>query len=698
MTPAALTTDSLLEDLGQVLDQAATTSDDGDMASVWREKPVGLEEFVKSGMHLGHARGLFPRQQSAMDNLLGTDPEKLFTEPGTDGGREYQMAVLLWGKGAGKDFLCSVVVCYIVHVLLCLRDPQGYFGLAAGEPLDVVNVAYNADQAKHVFFTKLKERVRSWRWLRENFNVWESGRKLGRHVPGRPEVWVNDNNIEFPRGIRAFSRNSQNESYEGFNVIAWVMDEASAFLSKLKRENADRIYQTLRTSAVSRFQRKWVGFVISYPRHADDFTMTKLREAQEGKLPGCYADGPASTWEVNHNLGQQGFVEIRPGHSVPIETANDYTADYEEAKARYECDPPLARDAFFREPDRLWDAVAVGKAPVVEWEPTTTTMEVVSPDGEGTIRREFRSVKLTKLGKLAKGTRLFFHGDPGVSNDSFALALGHGVPATIIEVVRAGDVMDEAALLRTDTDPDRLIPWERDVTRTVIDAVIVWQPDPAKGIQVDLQNVEDVIQQLHRRYRLGGPSKVGPTGTFDHWNSAAAIQRMLKRKMNVKDEQWSGPFQLGIYRHARSCFYNDLVTLPDTPSVTSRDPRSPGAIYELERIELIEDRKVDHPEGGSKDIADAVVRVIQHATEHLRGGHFAFGSAYGTPSAYPHTAPTVPVPGKTVDPNTTPKVATPAEREADEKARHAMPLGELVPAEGTIEGRRLGYGSIQQRR
>ncbi len=58
------------------------------------------------------------------------------------------------------------------------------------------------------------------------------------------------------------------------------MDEASAFLSKLKRENAEAIYQTLRTSAVSRFGSRWAGFVISYPRHADDFTMTKLREAR----------------------------------------------------------------------------------------------------------------------------------------------------------------------------------------------------------------------------------------------------------------------------------------------------------------------------------------------------------------------------------------------------------------------------------
>lgn len=689
------TCEDYLHDLSSAL--AELSPSEAESHEAWREDPVTLHEFVTSRAHLGHTRGLFPRQQAAMDNLLGVNPKEIFTDPGENTARLYQMAVLLWGKGAGKDFLCSVVVCYLVYVLLCLRDPQGYFGLADGESLDVVNVAYNADQAKHVFFAKLRQRILGWGWLRDHYNVFESGRRVGHHVVGRAEVEINDNWIAFPRHIRAFSRNAANESYEGFNVIAWVMDEASAFLSKLKRENAEKIYQTLRTSAVSRFQRKWVGFIISYPRHADDFTMTKLREAREGILGGCYADGPASTWEVNLNLGQQGFVEYRDGHMVPLEMLDDYRADADEAKARYECDPPLARDAFIREPQRLWDAVATGKAPVVEWEPTVTTMEVPNPDGHGTLKRKFRSVKITKMGRVPKGTRMFFHGDPGVSSDSFALALGHGVPATIVTHVPAGEVLGLDDLERRGLDPLTIIEWERDVTRTVIDAVIVWKPDPRQGMQVDLQNVEDVILQLHKRYRLGCVSKVGPTGTFDHWNSAAAIQRMLAKKMNVKDEQWSGPFQLAVYRNGRSCFYNDLVTLPDTPSVTSKDPSSPGALYELERIELIEDRKVDHPEGGSKDIADAVMRVIQHATEHTRGG-FAFGGLLGTASLQAHTAPMLDVPGKKIDPTSPGKRATPEEIEAESDRRAAFPMGELVPAEASVDGRRLGYGSITTRR
>jgi hypothetical protein len=672
----------------------------------WREQPVTLDEFVSSPEHLGLPDPLYPIQRGRMVDLFGVDPTLVFDDPLTaqdDLKRLHQAAVLLWGKGSGKDYLCSIVICWLVHILLCLRDPQDYLQLAPGEAIDIVNVAYNAEQAKRVFFAKLKARVERWRWLHEHFNVIEAGRRRGAYVPGREQVVINDDHIEFPRKIRAWSRHAQNESYEGLNIIAWIMDEASAFLSKLKRENAEAIYQTLRTSAASRFGLRWVGFIISYPRHADDFTMTKLKEANARPDLGIIADGPRKTWEVNERTKDEPRVTVRD-LEVPLSLANDFESDFEEALSRYCCEPPMAREAFFRFPQHLRDAVKPRKQPLIEWERTL----IDRTDGESGETRPYVGVRLLRCGKLPPGTKLYAHGDPGLVNDSFAFAVGHPVPATVIRRMPASEVLPRATLLawlkeRKIEQPDELIEWEIDVNRTVIDALIVWRPDPRHGYQVDLQNVEDIIFKLKEAYpslghwpkKQAGESKRRPTLTFDHWNSALTIQRMRAKRMNVEEEHWARDFQVAIFRNARSNFYNGLVTLPDTPSVTSEDPATPGALHELERIEFVDAVKVDHPEGGSKDSADAVVRVIQHCTEHNRAG-FAFGTGFGHKTQYDQHGPVLPSERPTVDPTKTPGTS-PAHQRAEEQARRERPLGELNPAEGTVNGRKLVYGSVSTR-
>lgn len=627
------------------------------------------------------------------------DPADLVAHVRQAAAREHQIAVLLWGKGSGKDYISSIVVCYLIYVLLCLQDPQGHFDLAPGEPIDILNVAYNADQAKRVFFEKLKQRFFRWRWLRENFDLIEAGRRKYPDAAGRPKVELNDGEVLFPRQIRCFSKHSENESYEGLNVIAWVMDEASAFLSKLKKENAGRIYQTLRTSAASRFQRRWIGFIISYPRHGDDFTMQKVAEARANPGAGLYADGPASTWEVNRNLGRGEFVEVRPGHHVPVELANDYLLDFEEALAKYECSPPAAKDALIKQPERLWQAVQRGRQPLIEWEPVTITRSVVDGDGQDTDRR-FAAIKLTRLGKLPKGAKLFLHGDPARTSDAFAIGIGHGVPATVIAHVPAIEVLTQAQIDQANAaeqarakrekrdarllDADTLVPWERDVVRTVIDALLVWRPDPRNDVQVDLLNVREVLLQLVGHYGRGAFGAV----TFDQYDSAETVQLLATKKLPVDNEQWSNPFQHRIYRGFRSALYNDLVTFPDHPTITSEDPLAPGAIYELTRVEEVEGHKIDHPEGGSKDLADAIVRVVEHVTGQVRNA-FSFGQVK------PTTQHTPPLEGGSpkVDPKRTPSPATQAMRDADRARRERRPEGELEPATGTVRtAGRLSFG------
>jgi len=121
---------------------------------------------------------------------------------------------------SGKDLVASCMQAYLVYLLLCMHSPQEYFQFPVSEPIDIVNVAYNAREAKEVFFAKFKARIKNWRWLRERYTLVESGRMLNKFVKGTTSyVRIGENNIKFPHLIRANSEHSQASSYEGYNIL-----------------------------------------------------------------------------------------------------------------------------------------------------------------------------------------------------------------------------------------------------------------------------------------------------------------------------------------------------------------------------------------------------------------------------------------------------------------------------------------------
>ena len=158
---------------------------------IYREPSVDIETFVASPKYL-NADPLFPRQASVLTEFF--DESKGYTE-----------LALKWGKGSGKDYVAACAIGYMVYRTLRLRDPQKYYGLASGDPTDFLNVAYNARQARDVFFKRFKARLNGSPWFK----------KVG-FKPTRDA-------IKFSKNVTAHSMHSQNESYEGFNILGALL-------------------------------------------------------------------------------------------------------------------------------------------------------------------------------------------------------------------------------------------------------------------------------------------------------------------------------------------------------------------------------------------------------------------------------------------------------------------------------------------
>lgn len=503
----------------------------------WKEDPVDLDTYVTSPLYQDLPE-LSPRQRKAIVAMIGEDPKKVFKR---DNG--VTTGVLLWGKGSGKDYVSSILISYLAYILNCLKNPQRFLDIAPGEPMDIINVAYSSSQANLVFFAKLKQRI-----IKPMFN------KYNAHII--------EDKIEFPNQVRLHSRHSENESYEGFNILAWVMDEASAFKDKTKRANADNIYTTLKSSATSRFGRQWIGLVISYPRYEGDFTLRMYEASKE--QPHIYGDFGA-TWEVH-----------------PIRTKEDFDDDYrtdpEDARTKYECIPPAITDAFFTLTDKIFEANAE-IPPVIFAEQTTTWRDTAGG------RKSYTALKTDVLKKDFQN-EYFIHCDPGLMSDSFTLAMGHKVAGEEKEVKK-----DEQMVI---------------LPRTQIDLVLVWKP--RDGMPVDILNVKDVIIQLSSYFNL---KKV----TFDKWNSASTIQELIENGIPAEDMSFSRGQQVEMYRNLRSLVYNNLIKWQNNPLLC----------YELQKLQLLNGNKVDHPPGGSKDLADAVAGVAWWCSEEVTQDVWIFG-------------------------------------------------------------------------
>lgn len=136
---------------------------------------------------------------------LGMQDVYTFTVEGT---HNYLQGGLLH-HNSGKDTICSLMTLYIAYFCgCCCKNPQQLLGIPDNDAIDIVNVAYSADQANRAFFEKVKQRLLHNPWFRKYFNVEESGAVINEKNKEMTTdtIKVGANAIMFPNLVRLFSR------------------------------------------------------------------------------------------------------------------------------------------------------------------------------------------------------------------------------------------------------------------------------------------------------------------------------------------------------------------------------------------------------------------------------------------------------------------------------------------------------------
>mgnify|MGYP003626724032 CR=1 FL=1 len=456
--------------------------------SPFAEMPVDAKTFVEGEDYLGQP----PLSEIQYDIVEAMSQiyriEDLVTIMGAEDGARYfkkytkNEIILQLGKGSGKDFTSTVACSYIVYKLLCLKDPARYFGKPSGDAIDIINIAINAQQAKNVFFKGFKSKIERSPWFQGKY-------------------YAKMDSIEFDQAITVYSGHSERESHEGLNLLLAVLDEISGFASEVGTGNeqgktADNIYKAFRASVDSRFPDLGKVALLSFPRYPGDFISQRYDAVIADKEvvtkthkfimnPDLPEDAEGNSFEISWdedtilNYKFPGMFAVkRPTWVVnPTRKVDDFKlaffTDIGDAMQRFACVPTFASDAFFKQRDKVQNAMTL-RNPIDSFRRFDETFK---PDPD---------------------KKYFVHADLAQRHDKCAVAIAHVEKWVNIQVIK---------------DYEQVAPV------VVVDAVAWWEPK-IEG-PVDLSEVKQWIQNLRRvGFDIGMVS-------FDRWQSFD-IQNELK--------------------------------------------------------------------------------------------------------------------------------------------------------------------------
>jgi len=303
-------------------------------SDIWRYEPVDTRYFFSHFLK----EPFTPKQQEAADIVCGVDPYE-FTD------LRYNLAILMWGKGSGKDSTVAKCFIYQGYKLCCLTNPQHFLGLGIGSPIDMVNVASNATQAKNIFFKYLSNYLKAIRdpdtdmpWFSTRNFYFDPGSRRFKYMDLREsEGDIKKSQIEFHRGITCHSLTSDKFTAEGLTLVLAVMDEIGAM-------RADNVFGA---AASGKSDSKMLG-------QYDSLGSSVRRSSKYGKMMAISykygASCPMSMLVRKEETNQRAFVrrysvyEVRTDKKesdLRMQFKEDYDKDPEKAAMIYECKNPI---------------------------------------------------------------------------------------------------------------------------------------------------------------------------------------------------------------------------------------------------------------------------------------------------------------------------------------------------------------------
>ena len=529
----------------------------------FQEKPASIVEFLGPG-YLNIEKGVRPGIRTELITMFGTavNAERIAL---------YRWAMFTGAIGIGKTTLASITLPYMCHWVLCLKDPQDFYDLLPGSRIAFMQMSTSEEQAKEVVFGDIKARIQHCQWFQENY-------------PYDPSF---KNQIRFEKDVWLIPGNSAETAFEGYNILGGILDEADSHKITKDKDYAEQGFDTINSRIDSRFEDKGFLIVIGQMKSATGFAKKKydeMRRDKENAHTVRMTIWESRGWEryTFPNGERDSFwYDTKRKNIVPtlsakliqatsdnlIEIPNVFRKNFENNPEKALRDlagiPPASGDTFISLSYKLEEAV---ERWVERHGPT-------SPVNEDPVRPQF-----AEWFKAQESLRRAMHLDIAYSPDGDALGLAMGHVNHMIEI--EGEQK----------------PY------IVFDFLLRMVAPP--GHEILLQGVRQMIYML-KDERLFKIRKA----TMDGFQSTDTKQQLRKHRINT--EMLSVDKSKLPYEDLRDAIYEDRIEFPPYWTYLKKggSEKLQIAIKELTELEDT-DKMVDHPVGGSKDVADCMAGVV----------------------------------------------------------------------------------------
>lgn len=537
----------------------------------FEQKPASITEFLGTG-YLDIEEMVRPGLRDALVGIFGEE---------VNGNRiaHFERAMFTGGIGIGKTTFASIALPYMAHWILCLRDPQKFFRLLPGSRIALMQMSTSAKQALNVIFGDIFARIKHAQWFVDNYP----------HDPKYTKM------IKFPKDIWILPGDSAETTFEGYNILAGILDEMDSHKITQDTDYAEQGYNTIHSRIASRFieygedgedaGHRGLLICIGQMKKAVGFAATKYEEFQKDEKAYVVRQ---SIWE---SLGWDKFTrkdgtrnsfwyDTKRKQIIPtlaaglvkndnmIEVPNAYRRDFENNPEKALKDlagiPPATNDPFISLVDRIEECRERWIERYGEESPVKDTVTRIEFQPWFRVENDPR--------------KRHVHVDIAYSAEGDALGMAMGYVDHIVE------------------DDGEKKPY------IVLDALMRVRAAP--GTEIMLSDVRRAIYDLKedRGFRIYSV-------TYDGFESTDSIQQLRKKK--YRTDKLSMDKSTLPYEDLREAIYDRRLEFPPYVTYLKKGDGKPVEVAIKELMELQDTgKKIDHPPTGSKDVADAMAGVV----------------------------------------------------------------------------------------